>query len=138
MAGHDGPAAFAAYYALLASHLDRQISVIGDQSLHAQFAPREAAPVLDKARSVMIECVATEHTIRARLRERLNSPDRHWSHPDADHLEQIESGNYDWATWSVDLHVPTLRVSTDDDAYDPDLEMVINWISHSTPTSQRT
>lgn len=138
MAGHDGPAAFAAYYALLASHLDRRISVIGDQALHAQFAPREAAPVLEKARSVMVECVAAEHTIRARLRERLNNPDRHSSHPDAEHLEQIESGDYDWATWSVDLHLPTLRVSTDDDVYEPALDTIINWISRSAPSSQLT
>lgn len=138
MAGHDGPRAFAAYYGLLASHLDQRISVIGDQALHAQFAPREAAPVLEKGRPAMIECVATEETIRQRLRSRLKSSDRHWSHPDAEHLDQIEAGKYDWDAWSVDLQVPTLSVSTDHDVYEPSLEAIVRWISRATESSRLT
>ena len=138
MAGHDGPRAFAAYYELLALHLDHRISVIGDQALHAQFASREAAPVLEKARPVMIECVATEKTIRQRLRGRVNRSDRHWSHPDAEHLEQIEAGNYDWDAWSVDLQVPVLRVSTDRDVYDPSLDAIVGWVGRATESSKLT
>ena len=115
-----GRAAVGALYALAGEQLELGVPVVVESAFHQDLAG-SVAPMVERARAVLVHCTAPERVLARRLLERSASGARHSVHAD-DQRESIPWDRYR----AMELDVPTLFVDTAD-GYRPDYPTILRF-----------
>lgn len=124
IAGRDGAAAFRAFTELLSFHVDRGISFIADQALHAELAPAAMKPLMHRADLVVIQCKADHKTCRDRLQTRIETNSPRANRHTVTAVSEMDADVYNWGVYeTITLDAPVLVVETDED-YTPGIDEI--------------
>jgi predicted kinase len=124
---------FALFYGTIRHFLDAGCSLVAEHAFRRGRSEAELAPLVGRARAVVVSCrLPREATIR-RCAERLGRGERHGSHPDAAVLAEMRAGDFEWDRYEPpELALSTLAVDTTE-GYAPDLPTLVARIRAVTP-----
>lgn len=105
-----GRAAIAALLEGASALLDAGLSVIVESNFKRGLSEPALRPLVERSRSLIIECTAPAEIVIARYRER--SAARHAAHFDAERFAAVEQAARDGSHYALDIPAPVLRVDT--------------------------
>jgi predicted kinase len=122
MGGEYGQRAFDASYRAAGLLLDAGASVVMDQAWRRGRSEKDLMPLVDRARTVLVNVVTTPEVAAARTLARGDRPGL------AALPETVEAITREWTSFAdLDLQIPHLTVDTTS-GYSPELDEVERWI----------
>jgi predicted kinase len=118
----------AIFFDVVTMLVERSVTLVAEAAFqHKLWAPK-LEPLRDVAQIRVIRCRVDPDVARARIAQRAADPLRQRSHPDAEYLARIDSGEISFSTYDpISMDVPTLVVDTRD-GYDPALEVIVGFV----------
>lgn len=121
------------FHAVVAELLGAGVSVVAEGCVHSEWAPAELAPLVARARTVLIHCQAPRAESHRRFARRAARTPRHPGHDDAELALRLREQPDRWAHFEqpARLGVPTLRVETTR-GLNPEWENVVAFVRAGT------
>ena len=123
-----GAASWALLYAVLDALVGKVPGVVVESNFARGRSEAELRPLVERARSVLLQCETTADEVARRIAARPGTGDRHAGHHDLDALPSVlerlaAAGAFD----PLDLPLPTRRIDTTD-GYDPPLPEIVRFV----------
>ena len=116
------------FFATLELLVDGGVTLVAEAAFqHALWEPK-LTPLADRADIRVIRCLIEPVRARARIADRIKADAlRRDSHPDAEFLARIDSGDVSLEAWGpIDMDVPTLVVDTSS-GYAPSFDNILSF-----------
>lgn len=126
-----GQASFALLSAISGLLLDADVSVVLEAPFTRRRAGSELAPLIERARPVLIQCVVSASLATSRYRARFLSGDRHPGHFDGAVLTDLEQRIAEGEYEPPALDFPVLLVDTSH-GFRPPISGIVEWIQAQT------